>query len=159
MEIIMNSSKKIITMVMFVGLALSISFSFLHKETYGTADTEKEIWDLQIMGNAKGNCKMYVWQSKAEKDLYYMKAEFSAEIESDSFGGGRIQCKLKGTIKNKILSGKTIGMASMNAYEEVSPVSVSGKCIGTFTESEGSGTWDATHEYGTLKGTWKAKKM
>ena len=51
MEIIMNSTKKIMTMVIFVGLALSISFSFLHNETFGTADTEKEIWDLQIMGN------------------------------------------------------------------------------------------------------------
>ena len=155
----MNSLKKNMTMVIFFGLALSISFSFVHKETFGAADIEKEIWELQIMGNAKGNCKMYVWQSKTEKGLYYMKAEFAAEIEEDSFGGGRIQCKLTGTIKNKILSGKTKGMASMNAYEEVSPVSVSGNCKGTFTESEGSGTWDATHEYGSLKGTWKAKKM
>ena len=155
----MNSLKKNMAIVIFFGLVMSISLSFVHQETFGAADTEKEIWELQIMGTAKGKCKMYVRQSKTEKGLYYMKAEFAAEIEEDSFGGGTIQCKITGTIKNKMLSGKTQGMASMNAYEEVSPVPVSGNCKGTFTESEGSGTLDATHEYGSLKGTWKAKKM
>ena len=144
--------------VMLFSFLLFFSFACIQKSPNDYRDAEMETWDLHITGEAKGTSSMFIWQSKSEENLYYVKAEFNAHIREDKYGGGEVACQGRGEIRNHHFSGTFSGSAAMRDYDEIGPVSVFVDAQGTFTSLQGSGTWKATHQDGYLEGKWSAKR-
>jgi len=155
----MNKLRKRINVMSLVLCALiPLSFS-AHKELIVHAEDDFEIWDLKLSGMTEGKCKMFLKRTLIKKDEYKISGRFSGAIEDDQWGTGLLNCNLQGTIrKNNIL----VEMMCMSEFQDGDAsgfaVQAPGEMEGTFSKSQGFGTYSVLHEFGSSSGKWTAVK-
>ena len=159
----MTNIKRITTIAAFVFVFLFTCFNasvFAEpKQPVDTGDAEEEIWELIITGDTESRCNMVLKQSKIEKDTYFVSGKFSGKIQDLQWGPGRIRCKLKGKSGKSIFVADLSGHADMDEGDAAGIHFVSGKLKGTLSKSQGFGTWQVEHGFGSPSGQWTAKRI
>ncbi len=141
-----------------------VAFSFFSASAFAGpkdhAGAQVEVWELQISGDTEGKCDLFLKRSETEKDVYFVTGKFSGKIEDTQWGAGRLDCKLTGKTRKSDFSIDWKGFANMQDGDAADmSLPVTGKAKGSLTESEGSGTWSCTHEWGMISGKWTVKKI
>ena len=122
--------------------------------------TEWEPWVGELTGMVDADLKMFFSRFEEEKGIYLVKGSFKGDISnfSSGYGGGRMNAKITGKVKDGIFNVRMWGTAIVSEGS----VTIDGKMIGTLSKTQAFGTWniiardDETYEF---SGEWSAKKM
>ncbi len=159
----MANIKRMTTIAAFVFVFLFTCFSVSvfaePKQPVDTGDAEEEIWELVVTGDTESKCNMVLKQSKIEKDTYFVSGKISGKIQDLRWGAGHITFKLKGKTGKSIFVAGLSGHADMDEGEAAGVYFVYGKLKGTLSKSQGFGTWQVEHEFGSPSGEWTAKRI
>ncbi|PKN65201.1 MAG: hypothetical protein CVU57_11230 [Deltaproteobacteria bacterium HGW-Deltaproteobacteria-15] len=136
-----------------LALAILLLASCAHNGTPEVQNATQEVWDFELTGDTRGNCKMLLARTKVQNDLFRIAGSFSGMTYDYVGGPGELDCKFNGKLKNRNLDCEFTGWGDM---EEV--VFLNGRFTGTLNDEEGSGEWQVTHTRGSSAGTWKMKR-
>lgn len=127
--------------------------SCAHYESNNTSNTSKEVFEFEMSGDTRGNCKMILEKTMAEGDAVRVAGTFSGMVYDYVGGPGELDCKFEGKLYRDNIDCQFSGWGDM---EEI--VFLKGKFSGTLGDTGGAGEWEATHTRGSSAGTWKIKK-
>lgn len=121
--------------------------------------SDAEIWGGVATGMVDSTFEMSITRSEDEEDTFYVNGPLSWDIKKTAggYGSGRMNGTLKGKIKDGILNAKIFGYVTV----EGGSATVSGKMVGTFSNTRANGTWNFTARSVQLypfSGEWSAEK-
>jgi hypothetical protein len=143
-------------------LILSLTLSFLS----GCATTRDvpgagwEPWVGELTGGVDADLKMFFSRIEEGQDVYLIKGSIEGDINeiSGGIGGGTMNAKIEGKVKDGIFNIRMWGHANVSEGE----ANITGKMIGTLSKTQAFGTWtiharDDERPY-EFSGEWDAKK-
>jgi hypothetical protein len=116
-------------------------------------NTPKEIWEFEMSGDTRGDCKMLLERSGIEGGAFRIAGSFSGMAYDYVGGPGEIDCKFHGKLENRNLDCEFSGWGDM---EET--VFLKGRFNGILNDMEGAGEWHVSHTRGSSSGKWKMKR-
>jgi hypothetical protein len=143
-------------------LILSLTLSFLSGcvTTREVKGTEWEPWIGELSGGVGANLKMFFSRIEEDKNVYLVKGSFEGDIGeiSGGFGGGTMNAKIEGKVKDGIFNIRMWGHANVSEGQ----ANITGKMIGTLSKTQAFGTWiinarDDERPY-EFTGEWSAQK-
>jgi len=147
-----DASKRVFLLIMLM-VALSVP-GCVSNQLVADADTEK--WIGKISGMAEGDLELYIKKTKGQSDFYSVTGPFAMNLATTGgYGNASAKGKVNGNIKNGSIKAKLSG----HAQAEDGTSHISGKMIGSISETQAVGTWELGHIEGFLSGKWAAEKV
>ena len=91
-------NSRFLVVLLFV-FSMSYFFACAHRGLIDTADTEVEIWELQLTGQTQGTLSMLIKRTKIPNDIYVIAGKFYGKIDDHIGGKGKADYKLEGRFK------------------------------------------------------------
>ena len=134
---------------------LSFFFACAHQQPIDPKDTDVEVWELILSGQAEGKLKMLMRRVEIGEGMYSIAGKISGMIDDHRAGFGEADFKFKGKIENKVFSVNLGGRSDMAE----GPSSIVGKMNGTVEMLKGSGHWAVSHALGSSTGKYVMAKL
>jgi hypothetical protein len=158
----MNKKINIVMLSTIMSLLLLLSITGCTRIAYNSRATDSsaiqgsqtEVWDLQITGDTFAQYKMLLNRNEIAKEIYSIDGEFSGMALDHIGGSGMVKCTFQGKITGHNLEADFIGTGDM-----MLSVHLSGRMWGSFSDTEGEGKYDLSHEFGSSYGKWSMKRI
>ena len=156
----MNKTILFLKLVMLFILPFTLFFLSGCASIHVEQSTDREPWFGKFTGMVEADLKMLFSRSEEEEEVYFVKGDFSGNIETvaGGYGGGEMNGTIKGRIKDGIVNFRING----SAYGDWGSVPISGNMIGTLSKTQVFGTWKISAQAETpyyFSGEWSAEKI